>query len=102
MDSIDNLFKFLEELGLHVALIISGVFGSLLTINNKKELNVYQKMIAVISGGMIANYLTPFVCDFMNINESTRYGFGFLLGFSGLEGVKYVLLKVKKKTNKID
>lgn len=97
MDALSQFFKFLEELGIHVALIVAGMFGSILTIGNRKELNSWQKVLAVLSGGAIANYLTPVISDMVNINESTRYGFGFLLGFSGLEGVKWIILKIKSK-----
>lgn len=92
--------EFLEELGIHVALIIAGFFGSLLAMGNKKELNGWQKVTALISGGAIANYLTPILFEYIKINQSTQYGFAFLLGFSGLEGVKWIILKIKSKQEK--
>lgn len=97
---MDKIIQFLEDLGIHIALIIAGIFGSILSIGNKKELTGWQKVLTVVSGGAIANYLTPIVCSWVNIGESTRYGFAFLLGFSGLEGVKWIIIKIKGKYSK--
>ncbi len=97
METLERFFNFLEEIGIHIALIISGTFGALLSMGNKKELNWWQKILTILSGGSIANYLTPVVASWVNIGDSTRYGFGFLLGFSGLEGVKWIILKLKDK-----
>ena len=102
MDTINEIREFLEELEIHLAMIIAGGFGSLLYISNTNELNGWQKLLTVISGGAVANYVTPVVTSLINIGDSSIYGFAFLLGFSGVEGVRWLilLLKSKYKVNK--
>ncbi len=100
MDALKSVLKFLEELEIHLALIIAGGFGSLLFVTNRNDLNWWQKMLTVLSGGAIANYLTPVLVSLVNVGDSTVYGFAFLLGFSGLEGVKWVILVLKGKYKK--
>lgn len=98
MDKFDIL---LQKLGLHIALIIAGIFGGVLSIGNRNgKLNVWQTVFVLGSGGATANYLTPVLAELVSINESTKYGFAFLLGFTGLEGVKFVVLKVKERYSK--
>ena len=94
---MEKVLTLLENLGIHIALIIAGIFGSILSLGNKKELTGWQKILTLVSGGAIANYLTPVISHWVNINESTKYGFAFLLGFSGLEGVKWIILKLKTR-----
>ena len=100
MDTLKGILKFLEELEIHLALIIAGSFGSLLYISNRNDINWWQKIIAVLSGGAIANYLTPVLDSLVNIGDSTVYGFAFLLGFMGVEGVKWIIRIIKNKIKK--
>jgi lipoprotein signal peptidase len=100
MDTVVDFFKHLDDYGLHVALIISGAFGAFVMMGKKKELTLAQAIVAIISGGAIANYLTPVVFEWVNLPESTRYGLGFLLGTGGLESVKWAIFKLKDKYGK--
>lgn len=90
---------FLQDLGFEIALFIAGCLGAMSNINNQK-LKVWQKLIAFLSGGAIANYLTPLIFIYFNLNENTKFGIAFLLGFSGMEGVKYIIVRVKEITKK--
>lgn len=92
---MDKIIAFLDDIGVSIALIIAGVFGGILSLSNKKELNGWEKTLVIVSGGAIANYLTPLIFSYIDINENTKYGFAFLLGYSGLEGVKWIILKLK-------
>ena len=102
MDSIIKFFKELEHFGIHMALIMAGVFGSIVSISHKIELNRTQRYLAMLSGGIIANYLTPVIFEYININENTQYGFACMLGFSGYEGMKWIIDRLKKKYTKKD
>lgn len=94
MEQISELFKYL---GINIALIIAGVMGSLVQVGGQKELGFWAKFTAIISGGAIANYLTPMLVNWFNWSESSQYGFGFMLGFMGLKGVEMVIRAVQKK-----
>lgn len=95
-----EFYKLLENLGINIALIIAGIFGSIVSMGNKKGLTIPERIVAWLSGGAIANYVTPVIISMLNISESSMYGFAFLLGFSGLEGVKWLILTFKNKYSK--
>lgn len=87
--------SFWQDIGFELALFIAGIFGAMSNINNQK-LKLWQKLLAFISGGAIANYLTPLIFIYFNLNENTKFGIAFLLGFSGMEGVKYIIVRIKE------
>lgn len=88
---------FLKYFGIDVALIVAGIMGSLVQVGGKEELGFFSKLTVLISGGAIANYLTPLMIDWLKWSESSRYGFGFLLGFMGLKGVEWIIRSLQKK-----
>jgi len=100
MDSIVKALKIAEDYGIHIGLIIAGVFGSIVSISHKRDLTKAQRFMAMLSGGIIANYVTPVIFEYININENTRYGFGCMLGFSGYEGMKFIIDRLKQKYSK--
>ncbi len=61
-----------------------------------------QRFMAMMSGGIIANYVTPVIFEYININQNTRYGFACMLGFSGYEGMKFIIDRLKQKYSKKD
>ena len=97
---MDEITRLLETLGINIALIIAGIFGSIVSLGSKKGLTLPERIVAWLSGGAIANYVTPVIINLININESSKYGFAFLLGFSGLEGVKWLIIAIKNKYSK--
>jgi len=100
MDSIIKTFKALEDYGIHVALILAGWFGAIVAISHKRELTKTQKALAMLSGAIIGNYLTPVLFEYININENTKYGIACMFGFSGYEGIKWFIDLSKRKLNK--
>lgn len=100
METIVDLFKTLDDVGVHLALIIAGMFGAFVMMGKKSELTFWQKFVAVVSGGGIANYLTPLVFELFNLPSDIQYGMGFLLGYGGLESVKWAMFKLKDKYGK--
>ena len=76
--------EFLESIGIHIGLIMAGLFGAFLSVSVNSKLNVWQKVVVVICGAMTANYLTPFILNYILLGENTQFGLAFLVGFSGL------------------
>lgn len=96
---METIKRILEDLGFHIAFALAGVFGSYVSMSQKGELKFWQRFSVMIAGAATANYLTPLICDYFNIGEQTRYGFAFLLGFIGVEGVQIIILRLKKMIN---
>ncbi len=94
---MDKITEWFENLGIHAALIIAGAFGSLLSLEDRAGLTAWQKITVFLSGGAIANYLTPALINWANVNENVTFGLAFILGFSGLKGLKLIILKIKKR-----
>lgn len=97
---MDKVTQFFEDFGIHISLILAGIFGSLLSLEDKQGLNAWERIGVFISGGAIANYMTPLLIDWLNVNDSVRFGMAFILGFSGLKGLKWIILKIKGRYHK--
>ena len=97
MDTVSDFFKYLEDIGVHIALVLAGSVGAFVKMGKRDELNLIQKMVVVLSGGAIANYATPIVFNFINVSENLKFGMAFFLGFWGLNGVKWIIFKFKEK-----
>lgn len=89
----------LEEFGINVSLSIAGFFGSLLVVG-KNGIHDFKTMFLSMLGGVAsANYLTPVVCDLLNVQKSNyQFSIAFLLGFMGLKGIEKIVLRLFKKT----
>ena len=101
-DFFEGIGKFLEYFGINVAIMFAGAIGSFVSMGQKKNLGFAGRFTAIVSGGAVAHYLTPLVIGWMDLSEGSKYGFAFLLGFSGLEGVKWLIITLKAKYLKID
>lgn len=84
----------MQDIGFEMGLFVAGCIGAISNIDNQK-LKRWEKILAFISGGAIANYITPLIYIYLNLNKNTMFGIAFLLGFSGMEGVKYVIASIK-------
>lgn len=89
--------KILYDFGIDIALILAGMFGSLLMISKKSALNIKASFIGIISGTLSANYLTQVAIDLFGLTGRSQYGIAFLLGYFGLKGVETVVEKYQKK-----
>jgi predicted Rossmann fold nucleotide-binding protein DprA/Smf involved in DNA uptake len=95
-----TMIDFLKQLGLDTALIISGLAGGIASLRKMTKLKWWEKFISVLAGGFSANYLTPFVADFMNLTENALLGIAFLVGYGGLAAVEYWFNKLHSKKEK--
>lgn len=89
--------KILYDFGIDIALIISGMFGSLLMVSKSSTPNIRASFIGIISGTLAANYLTQVAVDMFGLTGRSQFGIAFLLGYFGLKGVETVVKKYEKK-----
>jgi len=86
--------NLLQEVGINAGLIVSGLFGSLLTIKKGANTHLYSIAVSIATGIGSANYITPIVVDTLNIsNQNLTFGIAFILGFLGLTGIEYAIKK---------
>ena len=76
----------LNEIGINIGLMVGGFFGSLIT--KKKKRSVKEQLLSIITGTMSANYLTPVLISWFNLEGSSQYGTAFIAGFGGLKLVE--------------
>lgn len=104
METLTEFFKWvgkwLDDIGVSFGLMIAGFFGTLLSLEDREGLNTWEKITVFISGGAISTYITPIFVDWFSLNDSIKYGVGFMLGFSGLKGMKIIILYIKKRFSK--
>ena len=87
--------NYLQEIGINASLIVSGLFGSLLTIKKGDATKVSSIAVSIVTGVGSANYITPIVVDSLGVNNNNlTFGIAFILGFLGLRGIEMVIDKV--------
>lgn len=87
--------NFLQEVGINAGLIVSGLFGSLLTIKKGQAARLGGVITSIAAGVGSANYMTPVVVDLINLkNQNLTFGIAFILGFLGLTGIDYAIAKL--------
>lgn len=97
METVEDFLKYLNEWGIHIALIIAGAVGAFVRMGKEDQLTFWQKTVVILSGGAVANYITPLVFHFVNITEDLQFGTAFLIGFWGQQSAKWILFKFKEK-----
>ena len=84
--------NLLQEVGINAGLVVSGLFGSLLTIKKGASARLGSIAVSISTGVGSANYLTPVVVDSLSIdNQNLTFGIAFILGFLGLSGIEYAI-----------
>jgi hypothetical protein len=87
--------NILQEVGINAGLIVSGLFGSLLTIKKGAATRLSSIALSIAAGVGSANYITPIVVDSLSItNQNLTFGVAFILGFLGLSGIDYAIKKL--------
>lgn len=80
----------LNEYGIDVGLLISGLFGAILLTSKDSAKNIGKTVSSLIGGAASANYIAPVVITFSKLDDTHyHYGVAFLLGFLGLKGIEY-------------
>jgi hypothetical protein len=95
-EMMHNITQGLKVIGVELALIVAGVFGGIVNISKDKDMTVWQKGIAILSGGATANYITPVFISFLNISDNTKFGIAFIVGYMGLKSIEMLIVRIKK------
>lgn len=82
--------------GLNAVLLLSGLFGGVVSLSYLKPLSRTQAMMAVLSGALMANYLTPLAMWYSKIPQEFELGAGFLIGLTGMHTVPLILAVGKR------
>lgn len=94
-----NINEFLQNIGFEVAAFIGGIAGAFVSTSKKKK-SFLERLTAVLSGGLIANYLTPVFIAVLPLGEGGDYGMAFILGFMGMSSVEFVIDYLQGKFDK--
>ncbi len=89
--------EFLKLIGIETPVFIAGSSGAIVFLTKNNKMTKIQQFCTVLSGGLSANYLTPLVGDWMNLDNRVLYGVAFLLGYSGMKGVELIILELKSR-----
>ena len=92
--------EIFQEVGIEFSMLFAGLAGALASITKEKELTRTQRFITLIVGGFLSAYLTPMVSLAINMPDQAKYGVGFVIGYSGLRSVEWIINKYFKKENK--
>jgi hypothetical protein len=87
----------MNKYGIDIALLVSGFAGAILFLRKIGEKSIASGFITLISGSLCANYLTPFICNLVNITGDSRNGIAFILGYLGFKGIEKVSNTLLKK-----
>lgn len=93
------MIKFLHDFGIEIVVLLSGLAGGLVSLRKESQISRSEKIMTVISGGLIANYMTPLVQPLIGKiwDVDISPGLGFILGYMGLSAIEYFILKFKKE-----
>lgn len=93
--------EILEQIGVDLGLIISGLIGILADLKTIEGEKSTIKIVSYIFGGIgAAVYITPL---FINVLESLHfiprnpYGIGFAVGYIGIQSVRFMWSILKNK-----
>ena len=93
---MEKWIEALKVLGFEVGIFIAGLAGAWVS-SNKVKLRPFERVTAVLSGGFIANYLTPVLIEIIGFSDSAHYGTGFIIGYIGMRSVEYVIDFIHRK-----
>ena len=92
-----SIIKILLDFGFDIAVFFAGLAGGIAFLTKSPKLSKIQKFTSVLSGGFAANYLTPLVGNWLNLNMDTLYGISFLIGYGGLKFVETLYIYLSRK-----
>lgn len=86
-----GLIDILKYIGIEAPVFIAGSSGAIVFLQKNRNMTKTQQFLTVLSGGLSANYLTPLVGDWLNLDQKVLYGVAFLLGYSGMKSVELII-----------
>ena len=77
------------------AILVAGLFGSLLAVGKNSRATLRENLVAIGSGLSSAYFLTPLIFEIIGTQPSqqAQSGVAFLLGILGLRGVEIIINK---------
>jgi hypothetical protein len=92
---MDSPQSSLQQYGIDIGLLISGLFGAILLTSKGSAINLGRTFSSLVGGAASANYITPVIISVTKLeNLHFQYSIAFLLGFLGLKGVEYFSAKI--------
>jgi hypothetical protein len=88
MEKFKAVSEVLAFFSIQLGMFFAGLFGAFVS-TSKKELRMWERITSILSGGFIANYLTPMFLSVMNFNDETGYGMAFIVGYLGMTAVEW-------------
>jgi hypothetical protein len=95
------IVEFLKAFGISAEIFVAGISGAIVFLTRSKDMSNTQRFLTTLSGGLSANYLTPIVANWFNLDPSVLYGIAFLLGYSGMKSVELILSIFQNKVKKV-
>lgn len=95
-----TLIDLLKYSGIETQTFIAGASGAVVFLTKSKSMTRTQQFLTVLSGGLSANYLTPMVANYLNLDDKVLYGIAFILGYSGMKSVELIINISKSKITK--
>lgn len=92
---MEEIKRFLEDLGLSITIFIAGAFGSWISLKEKSQLKWWERISFIIAGAIIANYITPLLLEFIEMPTSFELGWAFMCGYLGYEAVMALGIRIK-------
>lgn len=78
-------------LGIKFAVILAGFAGGVVSLSFVKELSARQAMLAVFTGTVTANYLTPVVASYFDALHAYENPTAFVIGLTAMNLIPGVL-----------
>jgi hypothetical protein len=92
---MDSPQSSLQQYGIDIGLLISGLFGAILLTSKGSAMNLGRTFSCLVGGAASANYITPVIISITKLeNMHFQYSIAFLLGFLGLKGVEFFSNKI--------
>lgn len=86
--------SLLQQYGIDIGLLISGLFGSILLTSKGSAMNLARTFSSLIGGAASANYITPVIISITKLeNLHFQYSIAFILGYAGLRSLDYFISK---------
>ncbi len=96
---VEAFKNFLHTIGFELVIFISGAMGGLVRSSKDENNTLSRTAVQMVSGALIANYLTPFIIETTGVGAKIQPSLAFLLGYSGFHIVDWALIKFKKIRN---
>jgi hypothetical protein len=91
---------FLESIpGVKLAYLIAGFAGGVVSLTYVRPLNKWQGCLAIITGALGSNYLTPMLMHYAKFDTPLEHGSAFIIGLCAMNiipGIIFLSEKWKK------